>query len=505
MSRPDPAAPCLIGVATRTWRPGEVGEAGAPEPLEMWAEVLGAAAADSGARRAALEAVGSLAVVYCQTWQYDDAATRLAQRLGVQPPRTVNTGIGGTVPAVAVVEASEAMRRGELEVAAVVSGEALATRRARKRRGEPYRASFPPPERRPFPFEAPFHPAEVAHEVFQAYLTFALFDTARRAHLGVGLDGYRVGLGRLWARAARVAAANPDAWFPEARRPEDIATPGPDNRMVASPYTKRMVAIMDVDMAAALLLATHRAADRLGVPPERRVYLRGAGLALDPTYVAEHPAMWRSPAMRVAAGGALRAAGIGVDDLAHLDLYSCFGSSVYFALDALGIGPDDPRGFTVTGGLPSHGGPGSGYVTHALAWMARRLREDPGAHGLVSGVGMHMTKHAFTCWSTDPAPVAPPPPAAAPAPETRPVVERLEGTVTVVAATVLHGRDGDPERLVAVCETPEGARGYAVGTDAELLAAAGEVELVGRRAQVRPDGGVNRLSWDGGDRGSAGR
>ncbi len=505
MSRPEAAAPCLIGVATRTWRPEEVGEAGAPEPLEMWAEVLTAAAADAGAGRGVLDAIGSLAVVYCQTWQYDDAAARLAGRVGVHPAHTCNTGIGGTVPALTVCDAAAAMRRGELEVAAVVSGEALATRRARKRRGEPYRASFPPPQRAPFPFEAPFHPAEVAHEVFQAYLTFALFDTARRAHLGVDLDGYRTELGHLWARAARVAAENPDAWFPQARRPEEIATPGPDNRMVASPYTKRMVAIMDVDMAAAVLLATHEAADRLGVPPERRVYLRGAGYALDPTYVAEHPEMWRSPAMGVAAAEALGAAGIGVDDVAHFDLYSCFGSSVFFALDALGIRPDDPRGFTVTGGLPSHGGPGSGYVTHALAWMVRRLREDPGAHGLVSGVGMHMTKHAYTCWSTDPPRAAPPTPGPPPQPEVRPLVERLEGPVTMLAASVVHGRDGAPERLVAVCETADGSRGYAVATDPDLLAAAEEVELVGRRAQVVADGGVNRLRWDGEDRGSVAR
>ena len=36
--------------------------------------------------------------------------------------------------------------------------------------------------------------------------------------------------------------------------------------------------------------------------------------------------MWRSPAMAAAAGEALRVAGVGVDDVAHLDLYSCFAS-----------------------------------------------------------------------------------------------------------------------------------------------------------------------------------
>ena len=72
-------------------------------------------------------------------------------------------------------------------------------------------------------------------------------------------------------------------------------------------------------------------------------------------------------------------------DVAHLDLYSCFASSVCFALDALGISEDDGRGVTQTGGLPYHGGPGSNYMTHALAAMVETLRGDPGSFGVTSG------------------------------------------------------------------------------------------------------------------------
>ena len=99
---------------------------------------------------------------------------------------------------------------------------------------------------------------------------------------------------------------------------------------------------------------------------------------------------------------------LAVDDVAHLDLYSCFASSVGFALDALGLSADDPRGFTVTGGLPFAGGAGSDYMTHSIAAMATTLREDPGSLGLVSGVGMHMTKHVYAIYSTTPGSVSPP-------------------------------------------------------------------------------------------------
>ena len=109
---------------------------------------------------------------------------------------------------------AEQILRNELDVALVVGAEALATQKRFKAAGERYPYSFKPEEKRPFPWEAPFHPAEVAHEVFQAWLTFAIFDNARRAHLGVPLDEYRTQLGEQWERFTQVAAANPEAWFP---------------------------------------------------------------------------------------------------------------------------------------------------------------------------------------------------------------------------------------------------------------------------------------------------
>ena len=285
----------------------------------------------------------------------------------------------------------------------------------------------------------------------------------------------------------KIAAGNPDAWFRIERNADTVIAPRPDNRMVGYPYTKYMVSIMDVDMAAAVLLASHERADALGVPPERRVYLRGWCYATDPTYVAEHPEMWRSPAMAAASGEALRGAGIGVDDVAHIDLYSCFGSSVNFGRDALGISDDDPRPLTVTGGLPYHGGAGSNYMTHSIATMADVLRADPGSYGLVSGVGMHMTKHVFGIYSTEPGSVAPPAQADVQsqldAVASTPIVERHEGDATVAAYSVVHGRDGDPEWAILVCDVP-GGRAYARLTDDHALYESEATELVGARVRL---------------------
>jgi len=502
----DRRAPCLIGVGRRTWHPADVGPDGAPEPIEMWEEVARAAAADASAP-GCLRSLESLQVVYCQAWEYDDPPGRLAGRLGADPTHTAYSGIGGSVPQMLVASAAEAIGGGHLDLALVVGAEALATRRRAKKEGRRLAWSHAPEQRSPFPFDVPVHPGEAAHQIHQAYLTFAMFDNARRAHRGTGLAEHRDQLGRLLSPMTGRAAAQPEhAWFPVARTPGEITTPTAENRMVAYPYTKLMTAILDVDMAAGLLLASDARADDLGVPLEHRVYLRGWGYAEDPPHVAARRDLWRSGSMEVVGAAATRAAGVGPDDLAHLDLYTCFASSPCFALDALGVdveaacapGPTPPdRPVTVTGGLPYHGGPGSNYMTHGIAALAETLRADPGSYGMVTGVGMHMMRHVAAVWSTVPGRLEPPDPAAlARAVVERqpllPVVARGEGAATVATYSVLHGRDGAPEWAALVCDLPDGTRCYARMEDPEALAAAEVDELIGQPVLLATtDGGVN--------------
>ncbi len=462
----------------------------------MWEQVAREAAADAGASSDVLDAVDSLQVVYCQSWQYDDPTQRLAVGLGIDPGHTHYSGIGGTVPQELVSAGAESILRGDLDVVLICGAEALATKRLLNKAGEKPTWSHREPERSPFPFEAPFHPAETAHEVFQAWLTFPVFDIGRRAAGGIAPADYRRQIAEVMAPMSEVAVQNPYAWFPVARSVDELRTATADNRIVGYPYTKYEVAVMDVDMAAALVLTSHEKADALGVRADRRVYLRGWSYATDPVYLAEHADFVRSPAMEATSSTALSAAGIGIDDVTHLDLYSCFGSSINYALDALRMGADDPRGVTVTGGLPFAGGPGSNYMLHSIASMTDRLRSDPGTHGLVSGVGMHMTKHTYAVYSGEPGQldqgddgalqqaldVADPPLA---------IVDTYEGPATVVTYTVAHGRDGAPDWGLAICDVP-GGRCYARVSDPDLLSHIEAIEWVGAEVQIASgDNNVN--------------
>jgi acetyl-CoA C-acetyltransferase len=67
-----------------------------------------------------------------------------------------------------------------------------------------------------------------------------------------------------------------------------------------------------------------------------------------------------------------------------------------------GLATDDPRGLTVTGGLPYFGGAGNDYVMHSIVTMMQKLRAKPGTFGLCTGNGWYVTKHSAGIYSTTP-------------------------------------------------------------------------------------------------------
>jgi acetyl-CoA C-acetyltransferase len=488
----DPRQLCVIGAAQRTVRDGN-----APEPLVSWVERAREAAASAGVNRV-LPQLESLQVVYCQSWPYDDPVGRLATELGASPRHRLYSGIGGTTPQDLVNHTSAAMQRGELDLALVCSAEALATVRVAKKAGERLPWSHRKPT--PFPWEPP-HASEIAHEVHQAWETFPLWDTARRAARGTTLATDAAEAARMMSGMSVVAAANPHAWRPTALDAATVGTATADNRYVGWPYTKHEVAVMDVDMSAALLLATAEKADALGIGEDRRMYLSGWAYAEDPASIAERTDMSRSAAMAVAGRNALSSACVGLDEIDAFDLYSCFPSSVRLACDALGLAVDDPRGLTVTGGLPYAGGPASGYMTHAIASTFDRLGAQPG-RALLTGVGMHMAKHVAAVWSStadvrasssEPELVALQAEADADQPREA-LLTTWSGPATVRAYTVAHGRDGAPVKGLVVLDTTDG-RALARVHDERLLIDAESRELVGSDVAVTTDGQRNEARW----------
>lgn len=487
----DPRTPVLIGAGQLSNR---VDRGDEPlEPADLIAEALRRAADDSGAGSAALTGADAVHTVALLSWRYRDPGRLVAQRVGADPKDTSVTGMGGNSPQSLLNQTCLTIQAGEADLVLVGGAEAW---RTRSRTHEPKssldwtKQGHDVVEARRSTADVTMSaPGELARGVIMPVQVYPIFEQAFRLARGRSIDEQLVVMSELWAGFSEVAARNPHAWIQQSYTAEEIRTPSEGNRWIGFPYTKLMNSNSAVEQGAGLILCSAERAQALGVPRDRWVFPLSGSDAHDHYFVSNRASLAESPAIRLAGRAALDLAGTGADDLTHVDLYSCFPSAVQIAAHELGLGRDRP--LTVTGGLAFAGGPWNNYVTHAIATMVGRLRDDPGSLGLVSGNGGFITKHAFGVYSTEP-------PAqgyrhAEPQDEidALPSVELAddpEGPITIEAWTVMHDRAGAPENALAVGRLDDGRRAWATTTDTDVVKAMVAEELGGRRAHVRTGG-----------------
>ena len=424
------------------------------------------------------------------------AATALARRIGCTPAAAEVSTIGGNSPQWLLNRAAAAVAAGEVEAVLVAGAEAQRSTRAGMG-ATPTGATAPggtpataeddlPADPVTGDARSGVGPAEMAAGMIAPVHVYAMFESVLAARAGREFTEHRKALGELMAPFTAVAARHPVAWFPETRRAAELSELSPDNRLVAEPYPKRMCAVMGVDQGAAVVVTSLAAARRAGVA-ERAVFCLSGADATDVWFPSARPDPGSSPAVAAAGSAALAAAGIGIDDVALLDLYSCFPCAVQMGATALGVDPDDERGLTVTGGLPYFGGPGNDYTLHAIATMTDRLRDGEGV-GLVTGLGWYVTKHSIGLYGT-----APPDRGwrrgatdAAQAvidASAVPVAEQAEGPAQVVASTVVAGRGETPQAAPVIARLADGRHVAAAAEPGELPGLAGQ-NLVGRQVVV---------------------
>ncbi|MCK6554615.1 acetyl-CoA acetyltransferase [Candidatus Binatia bacterium] len=501
----DDRLPVLIGAGQITQR--DVDPAVAFEPLGLMAESARLAAADTGAGPGVLAQLDTVAVVNTIGWHYNNAPGALAALLEARPTRQIYTHVGGNTPQLLVNELAAAIAAGSVGCALIAGAEAISTAVRARRAGVTLdwsRGVDGTPETiGSARLGSSDH--EMTHGLQLPVQIYPLFENALRARTGLSLAAHRERIGALYSRFSEVAARNPGAWFPHARNPEEITKVTDENRMIAFPYTKRMNAIIEVDQGAALLLTSVGTARALGVPESKWVYLWGCGDATDLWYPTDRVDFCSSPAIRAAGRAALAMAGVGIDDIDHFDLYSCFPCAVQIGRDMLGVRDDDARALTVTGGLAYHGGPGNNYSTHAIATMMERVRNSPDTLGLVTALGWYLTKHAVGVYA------ATPPPHAATwrredparyqaeidAMAHPPLQPEPQGRGTIETYTVVYARDGAPEKGIVVGRLSDGSRFVAnTPSDRAVLESLTEREGVGRAGTVTSGGGLNRFDPD---------
>ena len=450
--------PVIVGVGEITQRSKE--PATALEPIALMAEALREGERDAGAPL--LSQLDSVDIVCEYSWPYADPCGLLNEALGVAPARSVYGVVGGESPVRFMHEAAMRIWAGESEVAAVVGAEAQYSVAAAQKTGAdlPWHPQDPNAKLvRGANFQ---HPVSVALGLNAPINVYPLYENAT-GHAWGQTPAESIGeAARTWSRFSSVAAANPHAWKAQPFTPDEVITPTDDNRLIAWPYPKRMVANPLVNMGAAIWLTSAGMARKLGIAPERLVYLWGGAKANAPRDFLQRSGYTHSPAQEAVLGRAQALAGDAPNWVAT-ELYSCFPVVPKMARRVLGLAEDAP--LTATGGLSFFGAPLNNYMSHAAAAVVRALREGPdNGHGLLYGQGEYVTKHHAIVLSrqapaTAPVAAGPEEQAAADAAEgaVPPLAQRYDGPATLETFTVMYDR-GAVRHGVVIARTPTGER-----------------------------------------------
>ena len=451
------------------------------------------AASDAGAP-SLLGKLDAIGVVF-GAWRYSDPGRLIADDVGAPDARTLLSFHGGNTPQSYVNALGQRIQNGDLDVAVITGAETIWSRRRMRRdgvdRAVTVQTDATPHER----FQADVAMStefEASRGLQQPVNFYPIFESAIGADRGRTIDEHRTELARLWAGFNRVAVDNPHAWNRTPMTATEIREPTEDNRMVGFPYTKAMNSNWDLDQGAAILMCSAAAAEAAGVPRDRWVFPRAGTDGHDTYSVTNRRDLHSSPAIAAAGSRLYELAGIGPDDLSHIDIYSCFPSAVQIGATELGIDLD--RQLTVTGGLCFAGGPLNNYVSHSIATMVDVLRNDVGSLGLVTANGGYITKHALGLYSTEPAGhafVADDVQPAVDAVPTTPGDEAFIGQGTIEATTVMHDRDGPTTGLAAV-RTPAGARTWASTADTDTMSFLMTDDAIEAACTVSDDGQLLR-------------
>ena len=458
---PEDRIPVIVGAGEIVDRPNEI--AAGLEPLSLLVEALKRAEQDSGGKL--LGEIQSLDIVNFLSWRYRDPEMQLADRLGIMPKHAYYGPVGGESPIRYLHEAAQRIARGECSVAAVCGAEAQSSATKAERAGvelpwTPFAHDVPEPKR-----GAAFQkPMAVKLGVFRPITVYPFYEAATSAHWGQTPREAMAESGQLWSTYSDVAAQNPHAWLKRRFTSDEITTPTPDNRLIAWPYTKLMVANPTVNMGAAVLMTSLAKARAAGISEDRLIHVWGGASAEEPRDYLIRDRFFESQAQNAVLRAIMDLVGGDGKAFDAIELYSCFPCVPKMARRTLGLGADVQP--TVTGGLTFFGAPLNTYMTHAACAMVRKLRSGAWL-GLLYGQGGFVTTHHGLVLSRQ----APPHALAqdtsvqaeadrhrGPVPE---FVTEADGKGSVESFTAIYGRNGEVEHGVVMLRTSANARALA--------------------------------------------
>lgn len=450
----DPARlPVLVAAGEIKDKPDNPAEG--QEPAALITAALRAAEHDAGA--SLLHRIDSLDIVNVVSFPYADLPGQVAEAIGANPTHRRHGPIGGQTPVQFLHEAAQRIARGESAIAAIAGGEAshTATWRARKNPSAQQKGWLPARNR------DYLHPLALRHGITEPITVYPLYENTTQAAWHQTPAQARAESATLWASLSQAAAQNPNAWLQTPVTAQQIATPSANNRNIAWPYVKLMVANPAVNQAAALLVTSLATARAAGIGEDKIAFIHAGASAMEPKDWLARDSFTHAPAQE-AVLDAMRARA--PHGFAAMELYSCFPIVPKMARRQLGLPATLQPG--PAGGLTFHGAPLNNYMSHAAAALLRAIRARAGtdAQALLYGQGGYLTWHHALILGASPNPGAvlhphdhQPQADATRAPPPR-IVEEASGPATLESFTILFKPDTTPAHGAAILRLPNAAR-----------------------------------------------
>lgn len=488
--------PVIVGVGQINDRPEQPGDG--LDPVGLMSEALRRADSDGGG--GLLADCDSLAIVAQLAWpQLNPVDGRVADRLGINPAHRMQTALpNGDSPILLLHEAANRIGRGESRICAIAGGEALRTAgqlaALKKTAGD----------------AKPNALRDATHRVKKGYAqtyglvvptdVYPLYENAGRTAYDQTLLEGQAESGVIWSTMSDVAATSEGAWIREPVPAGDIVTPSETNRPIAFPYTKLQVANASVNQGAGFIVTSLAEAHRRGVPESRMVFVGYGAAAHESDDFLARDRYDYSPSLAISIERTLELNRISAEDLAHVELYSCFPCVPKMARRVLDWPLEKP--VTVFGGLTFGGGPIGNYMSHAVAAMVDKLRGTAEKGLLFANGGYATHNHTILLAGANPDAAFPQDfDFQAEADARRGSIPDMDrdyaGPAVLETFTLFYDREGKPKSGVVIAKTLQGTRTLAAidVADETLVAAftSSERQPVGRKGIV--DSSNSECSW----------
>lgn len=475
--------PVIVGVGQINDRPDNPDDG--LDSAGLMARALKIADADAGGGWLAnLDVLLVIEQISCP--EIADLPAAVATELGAQPRTSRKTdGPMGDSPVRLLNEAANLIASGDAQTVAITGGEALRTAARRAAMASGGAAHDHSAMKRSSEKRRPKYGQR--YGLLTPSDLYPLYENATRAAFGQTLEQGQAESALIWSNLSKVAAASDHAWIRQPRTPDEILAIDDNNRPIAFPYSKFMVANSSVNQGAGFIVTSLARAQASGVPENRLIYIGKGAHADEPANALTRDSYAHSVSMQVSLEQALKLNQLSVADLDAIELYSCFPCVPKMAHRTLGLPPDAPM--TVFGGLTFGGGPIANYMSHAIACMVEQLRKE-GRYGLLFANGGIATYNHTIVIGRDPALAENHPhdfDFQAEADSRRGPIPNLDedhvGKGDLETYTILYNRDGSIRHGVILARAPHGGRFLAKVPPGDVSALArletGDASLIG--------------------------